>query len=145
MSARKYPIAMIAYACANIACAAAPQSEIDSVAVYSDICFHEESGDLLGDRFVLLRFPEAAYVVVHEAIGEVQPAQLAKAIISKNNSDITFTLFTSEGPPAVFKGKVTEKVLTGIFENGRKNNRTGSSMFSLPRIVGRQKGYPDCK
>jgi hypothetical protein len=145
MLVQTYLLAMLSCACATAAYAASPGPETDSVAVYSDICFHEESGDLLGDRFVLLRFPESAYVVVHEAIGEVQPAQFAKAIISKNNFDITFTLSTRGESPAIFNGKVTEKALTGAFQNGRKNNRTGSSTFSLPRIVGHQKGYPDCK
>jgi hypothetical protein len=67
---------------------------------------------------IALRFPDGDYVYVQTAEGELQPPQLATATISRNNSDIAFTVTGLDKSAATFKGKMTEQALTGTFENG---------------------------
>jgi hypothetical protein len=119
------------------------QPDTDGVLAYSDMCVHDESGDLIGDRIILLRFPDGDYVYVQSAEGEIQPPQVTKAIISRNDSDIIFRVSKPEGT-GTFKGTITKEALTGKFENGWLN-RLGSTLFRLPRIVGRQHSYPKCE
>jgi hypothetical protein len=144
MRVKRHVFAIATCVCIHPAHVGAVQPELDGILAYSDMCIHEESGDLVGERFVVLRFPDGDYVYVQRAIGEIQPPQLAKAIISRNDSDITFRVSSVGGATGTFKGNITREALTGKFENGWLN-RAGKPMFRLPRIVGRQQDYPKCE
>jgi hypothetical protein len=137
-----YSIAACAFTCS--AHAEAPQPDTAGILAYSDMCLHGESGDLIGDRVILLRFPDGDYVYVQSAEGEIQPPQLAQAIVSRNNSDIAFRVSKPNGATGTFKGTITEEALTGAFENGWLD-RAGKPIFRLPRIISRQQNYPKCE
>ncbi|WP_143271662.1 hypothetical protein [Bradyrhizobium mercantei] len=120
----------------------------DSVAaVYSDVCYHPESGDLLGMRVVLLRLKEGDYVVHQLAEGQLGDPQIGAATVDPKKGDILFkvALEGSNGQVMTFRGKVTAQALTGNFDNSNWTNRKkGEKTLRLPRIVGRQQSYPIC-
>ena len=128
---------------ATVAAPGASQED-SSIAVYSDICYHSESGDVLGNRVVVMRFKEADYVLFQMAGGEVGDPQFGKATIDPKSNEIIFNIPISEKATATFKGRMNGQFLTGTFDNGWQN-RSGEKAFRLPRIVGRQRSFPECK
>jgi hypothetical protein len=118
------------------------QPEKDAVLVYSDVCIHGETGDMLGDRVVVLRFADGDYAYIQTAEGVMQPPQISKATIS-NNVDIKFSVSGPNKAIAIFRGKLAEDALSGTFTNNWKS-RSGTSLFRLPRIVDRQNRLPEC-
>ena len=122
---------------------AAPQLD-DTFTVYSDLCYHAESGDLLGTRAVVMRFKEGSYVLFQVAEGEIQAPQVVKIILDPKGNDVAFGIAESEKSIANFKGKITDQLLTGSFDNNWQD-RSGKKTFRLPRIVGKQRSFPDCK
>ena len=120
----------------------APQ-EGSRVIVYSDICVHPESGDLLGSRVVVMRFVEGSYVLFQMAEGVLEAPQSVAATIDKNG-DILFRLPESEKVLATFKGKMTDQSLTGTFDN-HWTNGFGKKTFQLPKVAGPQRSFPPCK
>jgi hypothetical protein len=113
------------------------------IRLYSDICFHAESGDLLGTRIIVLRLRDGDYVYFQSA--EDSPSS-AKAIIADNATDIEFHIIEPDRPAIDFKGKLTDQLLSGRMEydDGKGNKWLGDPM-RLPRLDNVQKGFLTCK
>ena len=112
--------------------------------VYSDVCTHADTGDLLGDRVVVLRFFEGDYVFFQTAQGAIQEPLLGTATIDYKNNDIVFKVSASDKSVATFKGKMDGKVLTGKFDN-HWTNRSGGELLRLSRIDAGQRDVPECR
>jgi hypothetical protein len=136
-------IAVVALWFASTGLLAAPQEE-SGVSVYSDICAHAESGDLLGARVVVMRFKEGDYVLFQMAEGVIEAPRLGKAIMDSKSGEIVFRIPESEKLIATFKGKITEQSLIGSFDNNWVNG-AGAKTFRLPKIAGRQRSFPECR
>lgn len=121
----------------------AAEQGVRGVAVYSDICVHPESGDLLGDRVVVMRFVDGDYVLFQTAEGVIAAPQVAKATVDLRGGDIRFSVLEAEKVIANFKGKMTSSTLTGSFDNGWKN-RFGEKMLKLPKINDQLRTFPAC-
>ena len=119
-------------------------AERSSLAVYSDICVHSESDDLLGTRVVVMRFVDGDYVLFQMAEGVMTKPELGKAVIDSGNGDILFSVPQSEKLVATFKGQMTGQFLTGTFDNHWVGG-AGEKNFKLPRITGEQRSFPVCK
>ena len=116
-------------------------SRRDVVAIYSDVCYHAESGDLLGDRVFLFKSQDRSYVVLQTAEGVFTPPNLGEAII--NGDRIRFELQQSSEPSISFVGKITPEAITGSFRNGR-TDRLGHQTFHLARQPAEEKPFPKC-
>jgi len=112
--------------------------------IYSDVCVHPESSDLLGDRVVLMRFPDGDYVYFQTAEGVFGPPQIVKAVVASNGTDIEFKVSDLDKAAANFKGRLTEEALIGSFDNGWQN-RVGSPVFRFLRVAERQPRFPRCE
>jgi hypothetical protein len=119
-------------------------SQDESVVVYSDLCYHSESGDVLGNRVVVMRFKEGDYVLFQTAEGEIGAPQFGEAVITSRSDEIVFKIKASEKVIATFNGRMSGQFLTGTFDKGWEN-RSGEKTFRLPRIVGRQRSFPECR
>jgi hypothetical protein len=118
----------------------APQHP-NSMLLYSDVT---ESGDVLGNRLVVLKLRGGEYVFLQEAQGQLFAPQVGTAVIDPKKDDFSFQITESDKLIATFKGKMTEKFVTGVFETKGVNGVTQTN-FKLPRIVDRQQRFPDCK
>jgi hypothetical protein len=122
----------------------AADSESGGIRLYSDICFHEESGDVLGVRIGILNLEEGPYVLYQEAQGGLGQAQIIK-IDPRDiaNSKITFSI-QDGGVSNKFRGSITANRITGRFDSYRAGAR-GNVVFKLDRVMLPQKGFPDCR
>ncbi len=116
------------------------------IRLYSDICLHSESGDLLGTRIVVLRLRDGDYVYFQPSEGWPRSPVGAKAAIADNATDIEFHV-AEPGQPAIdFKGKLTDQFLSGRIEydDGAGKKWLGDPM-RLPRIDNPKNGFPNCR
>lgn len=112
--------------------------------LYSDFCFHEESGDVLGTRIGLLELEDGPYVMYQEAIGWPGRAQ----IVQVDRKDITRSKITfsiqDDGKSKTFRGSITAEQIIGRFDDNRTGVR-GNTEFKLNRVTLPHKGFPDCR
>jgi hypothetical protein len=113
----------------------------DVVAIYSDVCQHAQSGDLLGDRVFLFKSQDRSYVVLQTAEGVFTPPNLGEATI--NGDRIRFELKPPSEPAIIFVGKITPEAITSSFRNGR-TDRLGRQTFHLARQPAEEKPFPKC-
>lgn len=132
------------------ACAAPalPNGVPTGLALYSDACINEQSGDLLGERIGILRLNRGyeAYFFYQEAGGEWQEPQIIQPHRGEGDpvgQNISFAVRWGDETDT-FTGTVTDKMLVGQFSNPRHTNGFEQREFRLPRISLNQKGYPDC-
>jgi hypothetical protein len=127
----------------------APSSAADAqpqyfIRLYSDICLHPESGDLLGTRIIVLKLRDGNYVYFQPSEGEPGLPASAKAVI--NVTDIEFHVAEPDRPTVDFKGKLTDEFLNGRIEYDNGAGRKWlSEPMQLPRIGNLQNGFPNCK
>ncbi len=122
-----------------------PREKKSEILVYSDVCIHDESGDLLGTRIVVLRFPEGDYVHFQLAEGVLLTPEVAKADISEDGTRIRFHVSGPRDKSVAFDGRMTAKSLIGNFEQGGWEGLSGDAIFNLPRVDIGQVGFPECK
>ena len=116
------------------------------IRLYSDICFHSESGDLLGTRIIVLRFRDGDYVYFQPAEGMPISPAATKASIADNATDFEFHIVEPNSPSVDFKGKLTDQFLTGRIEyDDRAGKKWLGDPMQLPRIDNPQDGFPNCK
>jgi|SoiMethySBSTD1v2_1073268.scaffolds.fasta_scaffold43962_1 hypothetical protein len=115
-----------------------------NVTVYSDICIHSDSGDLLGARILVMRFREGDYVLFQMAEGVIEAPQIGKANIDSKTGDIVFRIPESDKLVVTFRGKINDQALTGAFDNHWVSG-SGEKIFRLPKLIGRQQSFPTCR
>jgi hypothetical protein len=111
--------------------------------LYSDACYHRESGDVLGTRIGILRLPEANYAYVQFAEGEFAPPQMVKLQVDAKGISFSAQIL-AKGPPSVFHGRLTDGALNGEFDD-HLQDPSGKTMFVLRKVEIGKKGFPDCK
>lgn len=115
-------------------------SAAESFAVYSDVCLHRETGDLLGTRIALMRFADATYVFVQIAEG-----QLEEPLVSEMSGDpartgrLEFKL-ADGGTPISFRGKISDGAVIGRFEPTALGR-----VFHLRRVRMPETHFPECR
>lgn len=123
---------------------------LGTIRIYSSICVHPESADLLGIRIVILRFPAQDYVLFQMAEGELEQPQLYTAYFDPQSSGIEFQVrfgssthvnrineesANSGGVQiATYRGAVTDETLTGQFDYGSLDQPIGRA---LPQLTDR--------
>jgi hypothetical protein len=101
------------------------RQEKSEVRVYSSVCVHPESGDLLGARLVLLRFAEHDYAVFQLAQGQMGPTDTSIAEVS-DKLKITFDATGADDKPVTFRGTLADATLSGKFDNEAFGGRCSS-------------------
>ena len=112
--------------------------------LYSDVCYHRESGDILGTRIGILKLPEASYLYLQSAEGVFTSPRLVElGPDGLKGGQLTFTTqILLKGPQTTFHGRVTDTALTGSYDN---TLGADSRRLNLRRISPEKKGFPDCK
>jgi hypothetical protein len=114
----------------------------ENLAVYSNVCVHRQTGDLLGTRIALLRFADATYVYVQIAEGELETPQVIKLSDDPwKTSHLQFVMM-GDGAPRVFRGALSSNALSGNFEEAGLNT-IGHPVTRLPRST--EKYFPECR
>jgi len=118
----------------------------ESLAVYSNVCINEDSGDLNGIRIVILRLGDAPYLVMQQPSGisfeEAGLKKLSQADLGKGKINFSFEY---QKTPAPFTGKITEKAIVGTFDNKSLNKDYGWKTVELRRVSPSQKTYGVCR
>lgn len=83
--------------------------------IYSDLAFHEESGDVLGEELIIVFSRDGYFVVFQSSEGEptvpvVTPAQI-------NGQKIVFMLPAPMAERGEFIGKISRNGLVGKFQS----------------------------
>jgi hypothetical protein len=116
----------------------------DSLALYSDACWHVEAGDLLGTRIGVIRLSGDTYVFAQEAGGDWNQPFIAKATAADlKRGRLTFTI-SDAGKPVSFHGTISEKIVTGQFD-GWQDFSGKPLVVHLSRVPTSKKGVPDCR
>lgn len=109
------------------------------VVIYSDICFHEEAGDLLGDRFFII-YSEGGALALHQfAEGVHGPPQVGQARIEGSAIRVDF----HDPAGSSFTGRLTDSELVGRFSPAR-TDRQGRQVFHLARQRNERARVPSC-
>lgn len=138
---KKIVMQMIAIAFTGASDANAVTHAEEMVFIYSDICQHGETGDLLGDRVIIIRSEEQDYVVLQTAEGVAMPPSLGEANIDGGKFKFFVTSYSE--PPITFVGEISPTNITGTFSNGR-TDRLGHQKFNLTRQPNKMVVPPRC-
>jgi len=118
----------------------------ESIAIYSDACIHGESGDLVGVRIAVVRLGDAPYFFVQwaegEHFGQPEMNKLSPEDLSKGK--LNFAIRNGQNP-ARFSGRITEKAVTGSFDNKGLMRDLGTKVLNLPRVPLSQQTYGSCR
>jgi hypothetical protein len=139
-------LSMLGWAVANAGHAAeVPVARPPIAAIYSDVCFGEDSGDLIGDYIIILSFQGYESAPVRYAIHSVGPANfpgpgdpsnLHGVQISGHDLNL-FTLYDDPKATSVFRGTISDQMIVGKF--------SGVSRVShLRRIANVAAPHEDC-
>jgi hypothetical protein len=99
--------------------------------IYSDLEYHDESGDLAGTEIFLINTKKGYYIYFQSSDGSggvpvVVPAKL-------NENKLTFEIPEDVADfSGVFQGQITDRVLSGRFTNGVLS-KDGTNLFNLPK------------
>jgi hypothetical protein len=110
----------------------------EMVTIYSNVCYHEESGDLIGELILILRQYSETYVVYQEASGILTAPEPIKAKVDGDRIDIELPEATP-GYVVTFSGKLTDKAIIGRFSNAPEK------VVRLTKQPNVSRGAPDCK
>ncbi|MGH8069041.1 MAG: hypothetical protein ACRERE_28160 [Candidatus Entotheonellia bacterium] len=98
--------------------------------IYSNMSFHEESGDVLGIEVFVMRSSKGYFVVFQSSEGA--PAVPVVVPVRIDGKSIEFDLPAECAYAGKFKGTLTEEGITGGFPSGRLGP-DGSSLIRLKR------------
>ena len=112
----------------------------ESFVVYSNVCVHRETGDLLGTRIALLRFSDGAYVLVQSAEGELEAPDTIK--LAEDPWKTSRLRFAMTGSQKIFHGTLSPGALSGNFDEAGLNS-LGRPVKALPRSA--EKFFPECR
>lgn len=94
---------------------------VNGFALYSNVCLHGESGDLLGTRIALLRLADGVYAMYQESEGwpgEPRMVKLDDGQFKKGRLDFTVQI---DRQSRVVQGRVTDKALL-LTSGGLRND-----------------------
>jgi hypothetical protein len=99
------------------ASAEASSERVDNgIDVYSSLCLHDESGDVLGMRITLARYPEETYVWFQDSEGWPEIGQIVPADLDKKSGKIHFKLALQDKTSVGFVGQISATQLAGSFD-----------------------------
>ena len=126
----------------------APSTAPMGLALYSDVCLNEQSGDLRGERIGVLRLNRGydLYVFYQDAGGAsfTLPAIVRLDPFQGETVGPTIFFTIDYNGPDTFRGTITDKMIIGEFSDPRHSSEFGRRQFRLHRVSLDQKGYPDC-
>ena len=118
----------------------------DSLAVYSNVCINKDSGDLNGIRIVVLRLGDASYLAMQQASGisfeEMDLKKISPDELSKGKISFPYEYQKRSAP---FSGTISEKAITGTFDDKSFMKDYGWKTIQLRRVSPSQKTYGDCR
>jgi len=98
--------------------ASADSGKAKVTGVYSDLTYHKESGDILGDEVFLVSSNKGYFVVFQGSQGEPYPPVVVPAKV--DGSSVKFVLPLQVDPRGEFQGTVVDGELVGTFKaNGQ--------------------------
>lgn len=119
------------------------QKHEELFSLYSDICYHKESGDVLGLRVgVLWLGPYEPFVFVQHGEGDMGQARLAK--LDRKGARISFTI-TEDGKTHRFSGTISETEIVGRFPDISVEPGRNRTEHRLKRVYDRQLGFASCR
>lgn len=89
--------------------------------IYSDLTYHEESGDVLGDE-VFVVFSNQGYFVVFQG-SEGAPYRPVVVPAQVDGASISFVLPPQVDPRGAFSGQLVNDELVGTFKNNGQSIR----------------------
>jgi hypothetical protein len=115
-------------------------------ALYSNVCFHNESGDILGTRMGVLRLGDGPYVFVQwSGGGDMMEAETYKLSPDEfKKGKLTFSVVYGQNR-GTFHGTITDKAINGRFDNPTIVSLWNKPLFHLRKVNPQQKGYPVCR
>lgn len=129
-----YRVRIAVFTLTGLLLMSAPATAKDVITIYSNVCYHEESGDLAGELIILLRQYGVTHVVYQRTGGVMMPPD--HVIAAKlEAARIDFQL---EGGFR-FSGRVSKKEIIGWFSHDPQR------VVRLPRQVNVDDGAPTCK
>jgi len=97
---------------------------------YSNVCYHEETGDIIGERIVIIAL-ERPYVIYQSIEGEhFSPPDMV--VLMKTKSGFSFKIEPRGENTLIFSGKIEHDRIVGSF-NGGHLDALGNSVQVLPR------------
>lgn len=130
------PLALTAFAVAS--CCTWPASARDMVSVYSNICYDQKSGGLIGDQILILREFGDTNVVYQRAAGVLKAPEKIKENAAGNLLQFDYQSSDS-GPVVDFVGEIADDAIVGRF-NGNPDKDV-----RLARRSNQQMAAPRCK
>jgi len=131
-----------------------PPRDVETALRYSNICFHEESGDTVGFRVLLVRaYPwssgrEIFHIIFQDAEGYLQLPVLGSGSIADGHIWFSIPQPNAQGsePPISFGGEITPEEITGSFDgSGWTDGRGNRLVFHLKRETSvEHRGFSDC-
>ncbi|MBV8534972.1 MAG: hypothetical protein JO128_05235 [Alphaproteobacteria bacterium] len=120
---------------AAAAAAAPPDKEIATV--YSDLCYNDASGDVDGERLLLVDAYTYKFVILQWAADN--KLRFPQAVEAKIAGDqIEFQVADLDGKALTFKGEITPEAITGSFTiNPAEKSR-------YRRVTNEIRAVPDC-
>jgi hypothetical protein len=112
------------------------------VRLYSDMCVHPESGDLLGTRIMLLDLNDGPYLIFQEAEGAMGTPEIVR--LERGALEGKALNFAVGPKHSRFHGTLTDREITGRFQDGRLGT-AGKAGLRLKRVAKIEKGFPDCR
>lgn len=121
-------------------------SAAESLAVYSDVCINQDSGDLNGMRVAIFRLGDAPYLVLQWARSDSfeEPEMNKISPDDLNKGKVKFSI-QYQKEPAHFSGKITEKAIVGTFDNKSLMKDYGYKTIQLRRVPASQKRFGVCR
>jgi hypothetical protein len=138
----RFIILLLALYVAACDCAMAESNE--DFVLYSDICAHSETGDLLGTRIGLINLFDSTYVFFQVAEGRLESPQVSKLSTGGlGKGKLSFPVSIA-GKAKMFQGTVTNAAIIGNFDD-QSFGPTGNSVFHLKRTSALDKTLPRCR
>lgn len=129
----------VLWICGGASCWAA--SDGGRIVVFSSLCVHPESGDIIGDRVILMEFPEGSYVLYQSGNGVVESYSGNAIVISENF--LKFSVIIDD-EDYIFTGKMRKNSLSGNFIKKKDENYSRDTGV-LPIVSGGMRKYELCK
>jgi len=111
-------------------CDAHEKTAMTAIKIYSNICFHEETGDLMGERILVLHL-DKDFVVYQSVIGDrfSKPDFVTAHLMGES---ISFSIPSPSENSGTFNGKIKEDQIVGFFSGGQLDV-FGKSSYMLGR------------
>jgi len=112
--------------------------------LYSDICVHAETGDLLGTRIGLIKLSDATYAFFQVAEGVTESPQINKLSSGDiKDGKIAFPVLIA-GKSKIFQGTITNTAITGNFSD-HSFGPSGKTVFHLNKVAMPERPSQQCR